>query len=109
MLSPKKIKWTLRQTGYNPMFPKEALWWKYKETSKAPDWVIDNLCIQSVQENQEMTLKVNRYSTGKIGILDSGGTEITTIPSEETGVLLWDGQRFYGLSEKQIQLLYETI
>lgn len=105
----KSQKYTIKQSGSNPNYPKRGIFWNY-DPSNIPTWITDNFMVSDIKVNatgsQSVILKTVTYSNGTIGLFDISGHEIV-IPSKD-GIIVSDGLTFYGLTSKQFKYLYDS-
>lgn len=110
-MEQQQLHFTIRQTGRNPKFPEKAVFWEVSEKN-IPSWISDNLMIEAIyldsDQIEQKKLKCQKSNTGDRIFYSVVGNKPISVPGDP-GILIWDGKQFYGLSQKQFNLLYEKV
>lgn len=95
--------WT--QRGRNSLYPETIETWKQGE--RVPEWLSDRAKVELVDlGNADKKLKTSLLSSGGYEIYEASGKSVL-VRVPEDGYVCFGDNRVFGLSQKELDLLYE--
>ena len=91
----------MKQRGYNSAYPEEIDIWS--PGLPVPEWLSDIAAVKFMDGEGNLTLETIPLSEGGFEVKGSDGQ----ILIRTSGVVCYGGGRLFGLSHKQLRILYE--
>jgi len=105
-LHKQKHMGSLRQLGRNDKYPKEILTWRSSEKD-IPTWLTDECKVNGIDESGQPIIELRKHSTGTgYSIIRSDRNESLVDVKSESDYVCFGDNRYFTLTEKQLNLLY---
>ena len=97
-----------RQLGENLDYPKIAEVWRYG-IDPIPEWLSDRADIVELDNNGNPVLRIRKFVSGEIEILESGGRDTLVKLKDSNSVLLFSKTHpIISLTKHQFEFLYKN-
>lgn len=93
-----------KQRGYNPKFPEVIETWE--KGDEIPDWLSNNSKITFIDGEGNKQLGITYYEDGGYEIANASGTNSLVRLSSIDDLVCYGDNRIFGLTKKQLNLLY---